>query len=606
MLCIGTEIASKTVVRRLLLQRSAREEWHLCCCARKLSTTTTASGSGGRRVVVTGMGAITPLGKDLPSTWAALMAGHSGARLLPAASCKGNAQKGATTSSTTTAAAATSGGGGGAAAASTTAVNSTSTTVTDDDATAAQFATESAIIIETKGLYDALPVQIAATVRREGELPPSTIAMTTAAAASALAAKSSVPETNTETTTTTRTTTTTATTTAATTTTAGTTSTTAAANHPVPKAAQAELFSADDWNADGSFRAVTPDCFAFAVGAAAEAVQASGWSARTDQEQERAGVSFGSSLPGLADFEAACIGLLSSPRGARRVSPYVVPHMLTNMAAGFISMAHGLRGPNHCASTACASGAHAIGDAFRFIKYGDADVMVCGGADGGIHPAIMAGFCRIRALATGYEHAPTAASRPFSVDRSGFVIGEGSGALVLEEREHALARGAPILAEVLGYGLAGDAAHMTAPDPGGRGAAACMKAALRDAGLSPCDIDHINAHATSTPLGDAVEAQAIKSVFGDHAISGRLAVSATKGATGHLLGAAGAVEACFGVLSIQHGQVPPTLNLHEVDPGLEELDYTPLVPGYKPVNVCMSNSFGFGGTNACLVFGTHS
>jgi 3-oxoacyl-[acyl-carrier-protein] synthase II len=288
-------------------------------------------------------------------------------------------------------------------------------------------------------------------------------------------------------------------------------------------------------------------------------------------------------------------------KGAKRISPFFIPMMIINMLTGLVSMRFGAKGPTNSTVTACASGANAIGDAFRIIQIGDADVMITGGAEAPVSPISVGGFASMRALSTRNED-PQRASRPFDADRDGFVIGEGAGIIVLEEREHALARGAKIYCEMAGYGYTADAYHMTAPDPEGQGAVRSMEGALRDAGVSPSDVDYINAHGTSTPLNDRFETMAIKKVFGDH--SSRLAISSTKSMTGHLLGAAGGIE--FVILALAHhqGKIPPTINYETPDPECD-LDYVPNTPRELDVEVAISNSFGFGGHNVTLATKKH-
>jgi 3-oxoacyl-[acyl-carrier-protein] synthase II len=323
-------------------------------------------------------------------------------------------------------------------------------------------------------------------------------------------------------------------------------------------------------------------------------------------DRERAGVIIGSGIGGLGGIERQHSILVD--RGPGRVSPFFIPGMIINMAGGIVSIQHGLKGPNSATVTACASGNHAIGDAFRAIAHGDADLMLAGGTEAVITPLAVAGFCSMRALSTR-NGDPEHASRPFDRDRDGFVIGEGCGLLVLEELGHARARGANILAEMVGFGMSGDAYHISAPPEDGDGMVRVMRAALKDAGLVPDDIDYINAHGTSTPTGDVIEARAIRRAFGEHA--DRLYVSSTKSMTGHLLGAAGGLESVVTVLSIVEGRIPPTANLDTLDPEIADPDkgigmaVERFVPG-RSINVrvraAMSNSFGFGGTNATLVF----
>jgi 3-oxoacyl-[acyl-carrier-protein] synthase II len=291
--------------------------------------------------------------------------------------------------------------------------------------------------------------------------------------------------------------------------------------------------------------------------------------------------------------------LLLRDRGPRRVSPFFIPGRLINLASGYVSIAHSLKGPNHAVVTACSTGAHAIGDAGRLIALGDADVMVAGGTESPVNRISLAGFAACRALSTGFNDTPERASRPYDRDRDGFVMGEGAGAVVLEEYEHAQRRGARIYGELIGYGLSGDAYHITAPAEDGDGAFRCMSAAIRRAGISPADIDYINAHGTSTPLGDEIELKAVEWLVGNAA--GNIAMSSTKSSIGHLLGAAGAVEAIFCLLALRDGVVPPTLNLD--NPSIAtSIDLVPHTARQRPVEVALSNSFGFGGTNASLIF----
>jgi 3-oxoacyl-[acyl-carrier-protein] synthase II len=332
-----------------------------------------------------------------------------------------------------------------------------------------------------------------------------------------------------------------------------------------------------------------------AVAAATIALEDSGLKI-TDDNAERVGVIVGSGIGGLGTIEHYHSVLLE--RGPRRITPFFIPMLVINLASGQISIRFGAKGPNSAVSTACATGNHSIGDAFKIIQRGEADAMIAGGAEAVITPLGIGGFNAMKALSTR-NNEPEKASRPFDIDRDGFVMGEGAGIMILENLHSAMERGAKIYAEVIGYGMTADAYHITSPSPGGEGAARCMSLALRDGGVEPSKIDYINAHGTSTKAGDELESNAIKTVFGEHAY--KVAISSTKSMTGHLLGAAGGVEAVFCVMSILNDIVPPTINLDNVDPECGDLDYVPRIARKMPVNYVLSNSFGFGGTNACLL-----
>jgi 3-oxoacyl-[acyl-carrier-protein] synthase II len=319
-----------------------------------------------------------------------------------------------------------------------------------------------------------------------------------------------------------------------------------------------------------------------------------------EAERSRIGALIGTGMGGIPALEES--HKILQEKGPGRISPFFIPSIITNLASGQIAMRFGVRGPNSCVSTACATGNHAIGDSFELIKRNAADVMFAGGTEAVITPLTIGGFCAMKALSTR-NGAPQRASRPFDKGRDGFVMGEGAGVLILEELQHALRRGAKIYAELVGYGMSADAYHMTAPEPEGVGAITSMRLALEDAGLTPGEVDYINAHGTSTPVGDTAETRAIKKVFGDHAY--RLAVSSIKSMTGHLLGAAGGVESLATVLTIHHGLIPPTINYDEPDPECD-LDYVPNKARQAEVRVALTNSFGFGGTNATLVFKKYS
>jgi 3-oxoacyl-[acyl-carrier-protein] synthase II len=355
-------------------------------------------------------------------------------------------------------------------------------------------------------------------------------------------------------------------------------------------------FNADDWVAPKEQRR-TDTFVIYAIVASEQALADAGWKPDDEESQDRTGVLIGSGIGGLPEIAKGA--LLVESGQARRLSPFFIPAALINLASGHVSIRHGFRGPNHSVVTACATGAHAIGDAARLIMLDDADVMVAGGTEAAVCRLGIAGFAAARALSTKFNDTPEKASRPWDRDRDGFVMSEGAGIVVLEEYEHARRRGARIYAEVVGYGLSGDAYHITAPSETGRGAMSCMRAALRNAKLAPEAIDYVNAHGTSTPLGDEIELGAVKRVFDSAAY--KLSMSSTKSSVGHLLGAAGAVEAIYTVKAIETGVVPPTLNLDHPDEGCD-LDLVPYVAKERPVRCALSNSFGFGGTNASLIF----
>jgi len=339
------------------------------------------------------------------------------------------------------------------------------------------------------------------------------------------------------------------------------------------------------------------DFILYSIAAADEAIAQSGFPLDTDEQQWRAGVMFGSGIGGLDTTYEASKTLIE--KGPRRLSPFTVPSMLINLASGQISMRHKLKGPNHSVVTACASGAHAIGDAARMIGLGDADVMVAGGGEASVCRLGIASFVACRAMTTDYNDTPEKASRPYDAGRDGFLMGEGAGAVVLEEYEHAKARGANIIAEFRGYGMSGDAHHITSPAPDGNGGYRAMQMALRSAGMQPGDIQYVNAHGTSTPVGDEIEVKAVERLFGD--VAEGLHMSSTKSMTGHLLGAAGAIETVFSILAVRDGKVPPTINLE--NPNVDtSIDLVPHTAKDVPVRAAMSNSFGFGGTNATVIF----
>jgi 3-oxoacyl-[acyl-carrier-protein] synthase II len=356
-------------------------------------------------------------------------------------------------------------------------------------------------------------------------------------------------------------------------------------------------FNADDWVPPKDQRRMD-EFIVFALAAAEQAVTDAGWKPDGAEDRERTGVMVGSGIGGLPGITEGAITL--HERGPRRISPFFIPSNLINLASGHVSIRYGFGGPNHAVVTACSTGAHAIGDAARLIMWDDADVMVCGGTEAAVCRLGIAGFAAARALSTGFNDEPSRASRPWDQARDGFVMGEGAGIVVLEELEHAKSRGAKIYAEILGYGMSGDASHITAPAEDGNGAFRAMRNALKRAAIGLDQIDYVNAHGTSTPLGDEIELGAVKRLFGEHAY--KLSMSSTKSSIGHLLGAAGSVEAIFSILAMRDGIVPPTLNLENPSPGCD-IDLVPQKAKERQVRYVLSNSFGFGGTNASLVFG---
>ncbi|MCZ4268374.1 beta-ketoacyl-ACP synthase II [Rhodobacteraceae bacterium G21628-S1] len=355
-------------------------------------------------------------------------------------------------------------------------------------------------------------------------------------------------------------------------------------------------FNPDDWVVKKDQKKID-DFILYGIAAAEMAVKDAGWTPEAEEDRLRTGVMIGSGIGGLSSI--ADTAVMIKEKGPRRVSPFFIPGALINLISGQVSIRHGFKGPNHSVVTACSTGAHAIGDASRLIKSGDADVMIAGGAEAAICEIGIAGFNACKALSTKYADDPAKASRPYDADRDGFVMGEGAGIVVLEEYEHAKARGAKIYGEVLGYGLSGDAYHITAPSEDGEGGERSMRAALANAGLSASDIDYINAHGTST-MADTIELGAVERLLGDHA--SKATMSSTKSATGHLLGAAGAIEAIFSILAIRDQVAPPTINLDT--PAVETpVDLAPNAKREREINVALSNSFGFGGTNASVIFG---
>ena len=366
----------------------------------------------------------------------------------------------------------------------------------------------------------------------------------------------------------------------------------------VPGADQPGGLNLDDW-IDPREQRKQDRFIQLGLAAACQAVEDSGWKPDDREAQNRAGVMIGSGIGGLESIVVT--DQLMNEKGPRRISPFFIPSALINLISGHVSIRYGFRGPNHAVVTACSTGAHAIGDAARMVALDDADVMVAGGAEAAVCRIGMAGFAAARALSTSYNDTPEVASRPWDKGRDGFVMGEGAGIVVLEELEHAKARGAKIYAEVKGYGMSGDAHHITAPADDGDGGFRAMQAAMKRAGIAPADIDYVNAHGTSTPLGDVIEAKAVAHLLGD--AIGSVSISSTKSATGHLLGAAGAIEAIYSIKAVETGMLPPTLNLNEPEDDVAGFDLVPLNSRQRQVRNAMSNSFGFGGTNASLIVG---
>ena len=366
----------------------------------------------------------------------------------------------------------------------------------------------------------------------------------------------------------------------------------------VPGASQPGGLNLDDW-IDPREQRKQDRFIQLGLAAACQAVEDSGWMPNDRESQNRTGVMIGSGIGGLESIVVT--DRLMNEKGPRRISPFFIPSALINLISGHVSIRYGFRGPNHAVVTACSTGAHAIGDAARMVALDDADVMVAGGAEAAVCRIGMAGFAAARALSTSYNDTPEVASRPWDKGRDGFVMGEGAGIVVLEELEHAKARGAKIYAEVKGYGMSGDAHHITAPADDGDGGFRAMQAAMKRAGLTPADIDYVNAHGTSTPLGDVIEAKAVARLLGD--VIGTVSISSTKSATGHLLGAAGAIEAIYSIKAVETGTLPPTLNLNDPEDDVAGFDLVPLQSRQRQVRNAMSNSFGFGGTNASLIVG---